>query len=70
MLTVGETIDRTDALVPNPIAREQKMAWLYTMAMLEKSLSVKMVSMERSLKSVTETYMSKFSQDPKLEILL
>ena len=28
MLTVGETIDRTDALVPNPIAREQKMAWL------------------------------------------
>ena len=28
MLTVGEAINRTDALVPNTIAREQKMAWL------------------------------------------
>ena len=28
MLTVGEAIDRTDALVPNTVAREQKMGWL------------------------------------------
>ena len=28
MLSVGEAINRTDALVPNTIAREQKMAWL------------------------------------------
>lgn len=28
ILTVGEAIDRTDALAPNTIAREQKTAWL------------------------------------------